>query len=153
MRGFHRGPVNSPHKWPVTRKMFPFADVIMVCEFRNVNVTWRALPRVTHHHKDDDWVHAQKFVCIRRHTLMRFRFIITFMQFLIHLLTSVIISYVDCFVLVCRKNSDNVPCFGTIFTRAPRVLAPMVFSPCDHFGMWECEVFEYLVSLIDYQTL
>ena len=23
------GPVNSPHKWPVTRKMFPFIDVIM----------------------------------------------------------------------------------------------------------------------------
>ena len=22
--GIHRGPVNSPHKWPVTRKMFPF---------------------------------------------------------------------------------------------------------------------------------
>ena len=28
--GNHRGPVNSPHKWPVTRKMFPFHDVIMV---------------------------------------------------------------------------------------------------------------------------
>ena len=28
-RGIHRGPVNSPHKWPVTRKMFPFDDVIM----------------------------------------------------------------------------------------------------------------------------
>ena len=27
--GVHRGPVNSPHKWPVTRKMFPFDDVIM----------------------------------------------------------------------------------------------------------------------------
>ena len=25
----HRGPVNSPHKWPVTRKMFPFDDVII----------------------------------------------------------------------------------------------------------------------------
>ena len=25
----HRGPVNSPHKWPVTLKMFPFDDVIM----------------------------------------------------------------------------------------------------------------------------
>ena len=25
------GPVNSPHKGPVTRKMFPFDDVIMVC--------------------------------------------------------------------------------------------------------------------------
>ena len=27
--GIHRRPVNSPHKWPVTRKMFPFVDVIM----------------------------------------------------------------------------------------------------------------------------
>ena len=27
--GIHWGPVNSPHKWPVTRKMFPFDDVIM----------------------------------------------------------------------------------------------------------------------------
>ena len=25
----HRRPVNFPHKWPVTRKMFPFDDVIM----------------------------------------------------------------------------------------------------------------------------
>ena len=29
VRGTHRGPVNSPHKWPVTRKMFPVHDVIM----------------------------------------------------------------------------------------------------------------------------
>ena len=27
--GIHRGPVNSPYKWPVKRKMFPFDDVIM----------------------------------------------------------------------------------------------------------------------------
>ena len=27
--GIHRWPVNSPHKWQVTRKMFPFDDVIM----------------------------------------------------------------------------------------------------------------------------
>ena len=27
--GIHQWPVNSPHKWPVTRKMFPFDDVIM----------------------------------------------------------------------------------------------------------------------------
>ena len=27
--GIHRGPVNSPHKWSVTQKMFPFDDVIM----------------------------------------------------------------------------------------------------------------------------
>ena len=30
VRGIHRGPVNSPHKWSVTRKMFPFDDVIMI---------------------------------------------------------------------------------------------------------------------------
>ena len=29
VRGIHRGLVNSPHKWPVTQKMFPFDDVIM----------------------------------------------------------------------------------------------------------------------------
>ena len=34
VRGIHRGPVNSPHKWPVTRKMFPFDDVIMSNEGR-----------------------------------------------------------------------------------------------------------------------
>ena len=27
--GIHWGPANSPHKWPVTLKMFPFDDVIM----------------------------------------------------------------------------------------------------------------------------
>ena len=29
VRGIRRWPMNSPHKWPVTRKMFPFYDVIM----------------------------------------------------------------------------------------------------------------------------
>ena len=32
VREIHRGPVNFPHKWPVTRKMFPFDDVIMSTE-------------------------------------------------------------------------------------------------------------------------
>ena len=30
MRGIQRWPVNSPNKGPVTRKMFPFDDVIMI---------------------------------------------------------------------------------------------------------------------------
>ena len=32
VRGIHRWPVNSPHKWLVTRKMFPFDDVTMLCQ-------------------------------------------------------------------------------------------------------------------------
>ena len=34
-------PVNSPHKWPVTRKMFPFDDVIMFPH--KESVLWKAL--------------------------------------------------------------------------------------------------------------
>ena len=30
VRGIHQRPVVFPHKWPVTRKMFPFDDVIMI---------------------------------------------------------------------------------------------------------------------------
>ena len=30
VRGIHRVPVNSPHKWSVMRKMFPCDDVIML---------------------------------------------------------------------------------------------------------------------------
>ena len=29
VRGIHREPVNSLHKWLVTQKMFPFDDIIM----------------------------------------------------------------------------------------------------------------------------
>ena len=39
--GIHRRPVNSPHKWPVTRKMFPFDDVIMFIRERRF---WADLP-------------------------------------------------------------------------------------------------------------
>ena len=37
VRRIHRWPVNSPHKRPVTRKMFPFDDVIM---FGNDSTGW-----------------------------------------------------------------------------------------------------------------
>ena len=39
--GIHRGPVNSPHKWPVTRKMFPFDDVIMCKNLSNYDTSNR----------------------------------------------------------------------------------------------------------------
>ena len=37
VRGSHRGPVNFPHKWPVTRKMFPLDDVIMCLATSQMN--------------------------------------------------------------------------------------------------------------------
>ena len=48
VRGIHRWPVNSSHKWPVTRKMFPFDDAIMVVknpitDFRTVCSHWNII--------------------------------------------------------------------------------------------------------------
>ena len=40
MRGIHRRPVNSRHKWPVRRKMFPFDDVIMVVSLFTCQLQW-----------------------------------------------------------------------------------------------------------------
>ena len=39
--GIHRRPVNSPRKAPVTRKMFPFDDVIM--HVPTAELSWRAI--------------------------------------------------------------------------------------------------------------
>ena len=45
VRWIHRWPANSPHKWPVTRKIFPFDDVIKTFD-RNKIVTHQG--RATH---------------------------------------------------------------------------------------------------------
>ena len=44
VRGINRGPVNSPHKWPVTRKMFPFDDVIMMWLITKSTPVMRIIP-------------------------------------------------------------------------------------------------------------
>ena len=50
VRRIHRWPVNSPHKGPVTQKMFPFDDVIMDAEIWPVDflhkrsVMWKVFP-------------------------------------------------------------------------------------------------------------
>ena len=45
--GIHRGLVNSLHKWPVTRKMFPFDDVIMSSITLQTlqSLSWIAVPK------------------------------------------------------------------------------------------------------------
>ena len=48
VRGIHRPPVNSPHKGPVTRKVFPFDDVIMKIYVRQVSGCGVAKAAVTH---------------------------------------------------------------------------------------------------------
>ena len=43
VRGIHRWPVNSPHKWSVTRKRFPFDDVIMIQLLCNISRRCKSL--------------------------------------------------------------------------------------------------------------
>ena len=60
----HRGPVNSPHKWPVTRKMSPFDDVIMF--WTNLPVTDGFTPELQHHQTQriSIWHNGRNFLSI-----------------------------------------------------------------------------------------
>ena len=58
-RGIHRRPVNSRHKWPVTRKMFPFDDVIMET---NSPAIWLAHQKPQH--APTVWVPSQYKGCL-----------------------------------------------------------------------------------------
>ena len=59
VRGIHRGPVNSLHKWPVTRKMFPFDDVIMCWEIsRDRSFEWRH----PSHERKTKWISEQETI-------------------------------------------------------------------------------------------
>ena len=62
--GIHRGPVNPPHKWPVTRKMFPFDDVIMshvqiTHDYIPFWATYRLLHSVTSKRLPGKWFHVR----------------------------------------------------------------------------------------------
>ena len=67
VRGIHRCPVNSLHKGPVTRKMFPFDDIIMCkswCIRGSMSNSWEDL--FTHWGRDNKATHnfADIFKCI-----------------------------------------------------------------------------------------
>ena len=79
VRGIHRWPVNSPHKWPVMRKMLPFDDVIKVlCHLwqapnnsRSVNfASWRKVfvcfvyTRIPTYFNIISWYINMTFICL-----------------------------------------------------------------------------------------
>ena len=69
VRGIHRGPVNSPHKWPVTRIMFPFDDVIMnQCQTTSCNPhspsAWIRITLQWRHNGPDGVSNHQPYDCL-----------------------------------------------------------------------------------------
>ena len=88
VRGIHRGTMNSPHKWPETRKMSPFDDVIMEnvykiliqasvrAKFQGLTHPWETTPGIilSMHLANErrryiltsfpiGWAHIQKYPC------------------------------------------------------------------------------------------
>ena len=66
VREIHRWPVNSPHKWPVTRKMFPFDDVIthikMLFYGTCLGIPWGTSDDIVHISTVghiDQWIHLR----------------------------------------------------------------------------------------------
>ena len=60
VREIHRGPVNFPHKWPVTRKMFPLDDVIMKLSATYNLSNWELYLPIKGH-----WVHCKHiYTCV-----------------------------------------------------------------------------------------
>ena len=52
--GIHRCPVNSPHEWPVTRKMFTFDDVIMCQIILDISKSF-CINKWKNFHRGKDW--------------------------------------------------------------------------------------------------
>ena len=63
VRGIHRWPVNSPHKWPVMREVFPFDDVIMWCrkKFPYHDIIISDLCRKHHNTSNSSWRVGRKY--------------------------------------------------------------------------------------------
>ena len=64
VREIHRGPVNFPHKWPVTRKMFPFDDVIMMIDLINEIKMYLANSSHAERRKSNDGIAYQSVIAI-----------------------------------------------------------------------------------------
>ena len=91
VRGIHQGSVNSPHKRPVTRKMFPFDDVI-IYSFRMYYVANFRVDRQGDLHID--W-----YVESLRHILTPSDKILVLKSLLVWMLT-------ECVVLACISFSS-----------------------------------------------
>ena len=66
VRGIHRWPVKSPHKGPVTRKMFPFDDVIIITPKRLFNNCYATLYFTT------CYIHVPQYNDICGDTILKF---------------------------------------------------------------------------------
>ena len=69
VRGIHRWPVNAPHKRPVTRRLFPFDDVIMIhCARISLYYSYYACHWKQNSQRSDKYRLLSKLQTIIKHT-------------------------------------------------------------------------------------
>ena len=127
VREIHRGPVNSPHKGPVTRKMSPFDDVIMPY----VNTIYIGL-----------WMQFWSYI---HKTYLNIQIIHTYMHTLfgivfIHIYTSLYHNYVYFMKDVSTNFPGNAP--NTIHVSLNKAMGQLVLKVCNDIS------FANLISVI-----
>ena len=61
VRGIHRWPMNSPHKGPVTRKMLPFDDVIVITMHESI-IAFNEIPFVYADAQQNNIMHISAYI-------------------------------------------------------------------------------------------
>ena len=121
--GIHRWPVNSPHKWPVTRKMLPFDDVIKFTKTISMFIKIFSLKKS---HRKSNKFSAVLQVSVNQQNLC---FIVIFK------ILALALPY--CFLLkIVATNQPNLKIFTTIFkiytSMLPSMVECYIFSVVHH---------------------
>ena len=108
--GIHRGQVNSPRKWPVTRKMLPFDDVIMYskCETITINSKYAAVDAMSKQtsttrpgaHFTNDFLH--------RNSNSMENYFCSHLSYNEVVAMNFCLWYVTCAVVPCAKSCNDV---------------------------------------------
>ena len=83
VQGIHRRPVNYPHKGSVTRKMFPFDDVIIYGMSFASRIQWSPLGSLTNSHKGGMLIFSLSLASTSRCTNNHYVALLDFEQFCI----------------------------------------------------------------------
>ena len=78
VQGIHRWPVNIPHKGPVTRKMFPFDDVIMSIRYTPLRKSSRTFSCMCHIFKLIFWYCYKNMAFCNKNCIKQFIYFLIF---------------------------------------------------------------------------
>ena len=148
LQGIHRWPANSPHKWPVTRKMFPFDDVIMVSKTLGEVQLWSNQIRYAHNGPFNEPAYFGILGLIFQIRAIKFGTNIS-----LNMILNISSGYYHYCNLFCDVLSVFQPCavrnfFQIIFKRGKDIYCPTVSDEFDFGGSvsLNMRIMDYLMS-------